>query len=199
MSYSLALIMESDRDAGRQFGWKLLERIRAGLDAESVDDEIEELLMQPYQLFRIDAAQILRERRSEKAFNLLRLALNDRSEYVAAEAAESLAAIGTSEALECLRMAFAEDVIDRPHYLANAIAQFGAPGFDVLARFTSSESATLRYFAARGLGSTGMSEAIPILERLAAQDAEKTRFGGQVGTGAKDGLKTLRRMQANDG
>jgi HEAT repeat protein len=191
--------MESERNADRQFGWKLLERIRARTDTGSADDDLEELLMQPYQLFRIEAAQLLRGRRSEKAFTLLRLALNDRSEYVAAEAAESLARIGTSKALECLRMAFAEDVVDRPHYLANAIAQFGQPGFDLLARYTSSESATLRYFAARGLGSTGMPEAIPILERVANQDTGKTRFGGQVATGAKDGLKTLRRMHANEG
>jgi HEAT repeat protein len=136
--------------------------------------------------------------KSPQSVPVLAMALNDRSERVTAEAAHALANIGTPEALEALRCAFVEDVVERPNYLANAIALFGKDGFAVLARCAQSSSPTLRYFAARGLGSTGLPEAAPILEQLQS-DLEKTPFGGAVATAARAGLKTLRRMLARDG
>ena len=77
------------------------------------------------------------------------------------EAAESIARVGTSKALDYLRMASAEDVVDRPHYLANAIAQFGRPGFDVLLRYTSSlqrESPRLCRGGSKSLTDTGVHQ-----------------------------------------
>lgn len=155
---------------------------------------LSELVSQPYQWIRIKSAELLGLVNDSAAVRLLAIALNDRCEYVAVAAAESLARIRSPEAMEVLRRALADGELDRPHYLANAIAAFGDRGFRLLEQFASSKSATLRYFAARGLGSTGMAEAERILLSM-RDDLEVTTFGGRVGTAAKEALRTLQRMQ----
>lgn len=157
---------------------------------------LSELLAQPYQWLRIRATELLGSVNDPASVRLLAIALNDRCEHVSVAAASSLARSRTPEALEVLRRAFADGEIERPHYLANAIAAFGDAGFTLLEQFSRAESATLRYFAARGLGSTGKVEAEPILESM-RDDSAETTFGGRVGTAAKDAIRTLKRVQAN--
>ena len=183
---------QHDKDAAYR---KLEELESRKLDVSDIPALIQ-LLSQPYQWFRIRAAELLGSVNGEEAVRWLAIALNDRCEYVSKAAAASLSSLQGPEALDMLRRAFAHDEIERPHYLANAIAKFGDAGFALLEEFARSESATLRYFAARGLGSTGNATAQPVLESMRA-DTEKTRFGGQVSTSAKEALRTLRRIQAN--
>ena len=189
--------MDTEKEHDRTIALKELETVsRASAGSAAV--KLEELLIHPYQIVRISAAELLGQFEERGSVTLLASALNDRCEYVAAAAAEALANIGTPQALQALRCSFLEDQVVRPHYLSNAIARFGKEGFDILVRCTSSESATLRYYAARGLGSTGAEEALPILERLAGNDVERTSFGGLVATAAKQGIKILKRMNARD-
>lgn len=188
--------MNDEKTQNRITAFESLESIEKCDSTEKNFSQLALLLSQPYQWFRIRAAELLGEVKNDSSVSLLGYALNDRCEYVAAAAAESLGKIGTPLALELLRRAFCEDELTRPHHLAYAIAKFGREGFDVLMRYTASESPTMRYYAARALGSTGFQEAAPKLEEMAESDLEKTSFGGFVATGAKHGLKTLRRAQS---
>ena len=190
--------MDTEKERDRTKAFEELDTVSAPKSLESAAAKLEQLLIHPYQMVRISAAQMLGQLKICGSVTLLAAALNDRCEYVAAAAAEALADIGTPQALEALRCSFVEDQVERPHYLSNAIARFGKEGFDILVRCTSSKSATLRYYAARGLGSAGAYEALPILERLAVNDLERTPFGGLVATAAKQGLKTLKRMKRRD-
>jgi HEAT repeat protein len=191
--------MDREKERDRTKAFEGLEAVSALESPESAAVKLEPLLIHPYQMIRISAAELLGQLKVHGTVTLLAAALNDRCEYVAAAAAEALVNIGTPQAFEVLRCSFLEDQVERPHYLSNAIARFGKEGFDTLVRCASSESPTLRYYAARGLGSTATEEALPILEGLATQDMGKTSFGGLVATAAKQGLKTLKRMKAKDG
>jgi HEAT repeat protein len=123
------------------------------------------------------------------------MALFDRVEHVAVQAAEALANIGTPECLEHLRLALHEDVLERPHHLTNAMAKFGDPGFAALLEAVRSPSATVRYHAARGIGSTLREEAVPLLEHLAETDRAQAKSWGLVSTAARDALKTMARVR----
>lgn len=188
--------MDAEKSQDRTSALEILDFVEQSESPELLFSHLEFLLTQPYQTLRMLAAELLGKVKSDAAVTLLGIALNDRSEYVANAAAESLAKIGTSKALDTLRRAFLEDQVSRPNYLANAIEQFGREGFETLQRCISSESPTLRYYAAKCLGATGFEEVIPLLENMAQFDLAKTVFGGTVATGAKQGLKTFRRMQA---
>ena len=191
--------MEIDHSSNRATAWAIWEKAKDASPSDGLVKDLEHLLVHPYQWFRIEAAEKLGVLRATQSVPLLSAALNDRCEFVAAAAAEALAQIGTADTLEVLRCSFEDDQVERPHYLANAISKFGENGFEVLARCASSESATIRYFAAKGLGATGMRKALPILEALREHDLEKTVFGGSVSTAAKEGIKTLRRVTKHEG
>lgn len=180
----------------REVAFRHLEQLDSRLPETADLAILTELASHPYQWVRIRAAELLGFVNDMTAVRLLGISLNDRCAYVAEAAATSLAKIKSPEALELLRRAFADGALERPHHLANAIAMFGDTGFALLAQFARANSATLRYFAARGLGSSGKPEAEAILESLRA-DSEETTFGGRVCTAAKDALRTLRRIQAN--
>jgi HEAT repeat protein len=192
--------MDVEREQNRDLTFHQLEALAAqeSLD-ESSSNQLIRLLSHPYQWFRIRAAEILGRSTHECAAQALAMALNDRCEYVAAAAAESLRQIGSSQALEYVRIAFLDDQVQRPHYLANALAGMGTGGYEVLMRAAASESPTLRYYAAKGLGSSGREEAITRLEQLSKTDHAETTFRGKVSTAAKDGLKTLARLRAHAG
>lgn len=191
--------MEISRSSNRAPAWAIWEKAKDASPSEALVKDLEHLLVQPYQWFRIEAAEKLGMLRAAQSIPLLSATLNDRCEFVAAAAAEALAQIGTADTLEVLRCSFEDDQVERPHYLANAISKFGENGFEVLVRCASSESATIRYFAAKGLGATGMQKALPILEALRENDSEKTAFGGAVSTAAKEGIKTLQRAAKHVG
>jgi HEAT repeat protein len=191
--------MDAEKEQDRTIAFQTLESIEKFESPEQSFAQLAFLLAQPYQWFRIRAAELLGKIKNDSVVSLLAVALNDRCEYVGAAAAESLVKIGTSQALDILRRSFLEDEVKRPHYLANAIAQFGREGFEILLRCTASESPTLRYYAAKGLGATGFEEAISKLEQMAEFDLEETPFNSTVAAGARQGLKTLRRIQAHSG
>jgi HEAT repeat protein len=190
--------METEREQNRHLSFHQLEALaeQESLD-ESSSDQLIRLLSHPYQWFRICAAEILGRSTHSGAAQALAIALNDRCEHVAAAAAESLRQIGSAEALEYVRVAFLDDQVERPHYLANALAGMGTRGYAVLMRAATSESPTLRYYAARGLGSSGREEAISLLEQLSKTDHAETRFRGKVSTAAKHALKTLARVRVH--
>jgi HEAT repeat protein len=188
--------MDTTKQQDREAAIRQLEQFDSRAPGVADLAILTELASQPYQWLRIRSAELLGGVNDLAAVRLLAIALNDRSEHVAVAAAASLAKIRTPEALEILRRAFADGEIERPHYLANAIAAFGDAGFKLLAQFSRAESATLRYFAARGLGSTGRVEAEPLLEAM-RDDPEETSFGGRVSTAAKDALRTLHRVQSH--
>lgn len=191
--------MEAKSQKDREKGFRALEALSEASTFDAAAElHIRYLLGHPYQWFRIQAAEILGRIRQRGTEDLLAMALNDRCEYVAEAAAKSLESIGTSRALEILKSAYLEDVVDRPHYLANALSQMGDAGFQVLVFALSSESPTLRYHAARGLGSSGRDEATTLLQSLLENDHAKTKFGGAVSTAARDALKTLARLRARD-
>lgn len=156
------------------------------------------MLGSPSQADRICAVEILGRygRDSEVAF--LAIALNDRVEFVASHAAQGLANVNTDAALVTLCRQFEADLVERPHYLSHAIAQFGGRGLEALIRYAGSPSPTLRYFASRGLGETGAAAALPILEQIADSDSEVTSFGALVSTGAKKGLSTWHKINSAD-
>ena len=188
--------MDTEKQQDRAIALRTWEVVEQAESLEHVFPQLEFLLTQPYRTLRMITAELLGEVKSDASVTLLGVALNDRCFHVAEAAAKSLAKIGTAQALDILRRAFLEDELDRPHHLANAIAQFGREGYEILQRSTTNKSPTLRYFAAKCLGATGFEEIIPLLENMAQSDLEKTRFGGLVATGAKAGLKTFRRMEA---
>ncbi len=174
--------------------WKKLKYAETSSDIEESRKIYEELLSHPFQHFRIASAEALGNIKSAKSIYPLSFSLNDRCPYVYEESALALAKINTKKSLEILKQAFFEDELDRPHHLANAISLFGNDGFNILKNALESNSATLRYYAARGLGSTGQEKARDLLENL-LNDQEKTKFGGSVATAAKKGLKTLDRIK----
>ena len=191
--------MDAEKEQDRNAAFQTLESVENSDSPEQCLAELKFLLTQPYQWFRVCAAELLGEVKTDESVSLLSIALNDRCEDVATAAAESLVKIGTSETLDILRRAFWDDVVARPHYLANAIAQFEREGFEILLRCTASESPTLRYYAAKSLGATKFEEVIPKLEQMAEFDLEETPFSSTVSAGARQGLKTMRRMLTRSG
>lgn len=172
-----------------------LSDIQSSADLASNLDTVIAALGDSNQCVRIQGAKILGRHGGNDVVVFLSIALNDRIQYVADAAAAALAQINTELALKVLCDHFAADTVDRPHYFSHAIAQFGERGLVALLHFAESESPTLRYFAARGLGETGADSALPMLERIAAQDSASTRFGALVSTAAKHGLKTWTRVR----
>lgn len=185
--------MSEVKEKHRNSAFEILKSVESSEASEQSLPQLKFLMSQPYQWFRISAAKLLGEIESDAAITLLAIALNDRCEYVAEAAAESLVKIGSPRALEILQISFWEDQIKRPHYLADAIAQFGVAGFEILKQCTESKSPTIRYYAAKGLGATGIEEAAQILEPIAEFDLEETPFNSNVAAGARKGLKTLRK------
>lgn len=187
--------MDAEKEQNRTIAFEVLASVQ---NAKSVDHCLEQLtflMSQPYQWFRICAAELLGEGKSDFFVTLLGISLNDQCQHVAQAAAESLVKIGTPQALDILRRSFLEDEVARPHYLANTIAQFGREGFEILLRCTKSTSPTLRYYAAKNLGACGNVEIIPNLEQMAEFDLAETPFHSTVAAGARQGLKTLRKIQ----
>jgi HEAT repeat protein len=150
----------------------------------------------PNQVDRIHATRVLGRYGSDKEVPLLATALNDRIEYVAAEAAQGLASINSDMAFSVLCRHFEADLIERPQYLSHAIAQFGDRGLKALLSYARSTSATLRCFACRGLGETRAAAALPVLQEIAATDSAVTPFGALVSTGAKAGLRTWHKLSS---
>ena len=155
------------------------------------------LATHPDSFIRQSAGEFIASIRSPQSIPLLASLLNDRSEYVAESAANGLAAIGGQPALRILADQLTGCDLERPHFLANAIASFGADGASVLSRCAKHASPNVRYYAARGLGSTGRPEVEALLLAL-QKDQATTSFGGKVATGAKEGLRTLKRLQRAD-
>ncbi len=112
-----------------------------------------------------------------------------------AAAAKALARIGDDQAQDALWAALQARQFDRVGYLASALASLGPQVAERLLAMIEDPDPYLRYWAARALGATGDERVRAALQRLAAHDHERTRFGGQVSTAAKKALRTLDRLQ----
>lgn len=178
----------------RDLGFQKLEKLTS-LKSRVPAQLLIECLAHPYQFIRIAAVEQAGKYCRKDFTRIFAVALNDRCDYVVQAAAEALAKINTDEALEILGNAFFEDVIERPHHIADAIAQFGIKGFDVLSKAAQSSSPNLRYYAAKGLGATGLEPARAMLEEMEKNDNAKTSFSGAVSTAARKALKSLTSIQ----
>ena len=187
--------MDEAAPANRRRGFELLYRL---MDLDSFDDsdwkDLLVLTTHPHQYFRIIAAELHASTGRQESVRLLAIALFDRVELVAEEAAWSLAKIGTEECVGYVRRALLEDLVDRPHYLTNALAHMGNAGYEALLEAVHSSSPTLRCHAARGLGSTLREEVVPLLQRLLETDHAESKTGARVSTAAKNALKTIARV-----
>src|SRR5262245_62134826 len=114
--------MDEEKARDRSQAFERLARAQISDSPDAARADLETVITHPFQLFRTQAAEALGQAKSPASVPVLAMALNDRSEHVASAAAHALANIGTPEALEVLRCAFVEDVVERPNYLANAIA-----------------------------------------------------------------------------
>ena len=176
----------------REKGFQILEKL------ESVGERITtemfvEFLAHP-SFYRSEIVRIVGKYCRKDFVWIFGIALNDRSEFVAQEAAEALAKINSDVALEILSDAFFSNIIERPHHIANAISEFGQRGFDVLLKGTKSKFPNIRYYSARYLASTEIEFAKSILEKMEKEDNEKTTFGGLVSTAARKSLKTYHKI-----
>jgi len=122
--------------------------------------------------------------------------LDDPSATVCAGAAAALADIGGEQALAALWRALESRRHPRAGYLASALAGFGPLVVDDLIAMASHRDPDLRYWACRALGATADDRALPVLERLAEHDLERTGLGGRVATAARQGLRTAHRIRS---
>ena len=87
--------MDTEKERDRTKAFEELDTVSALKSLESAAAKLEQLLIHPYQMVRISAAEMLGQLKICGSVTLLAAALNDRCEYVAAAAAEALADIGT--------------------------------------------------------------------------------------------------------
>lgn len=127
---------------------------------------------------------------------LAALLLDDPLEHVRAAAARALSAIGTDDAVEALFAAFHARRYPVVGYLVGALARCGPRTHHRLVEATAHDDAGIRYWAARTLGATGDDQFEPLLSRVVADDHATTPTGARVSTGAKKGLRTMHRIQA---
>lgn len=177
----------------REFGFQKLNELESAGKDVSVELLLE-CLANPYQYIRILAVEAVKDFEREDFTIIYGIALNDKCEFVVREAAEALVKINSDKAIEVLSNAFFEGVTERPHHIANAIAEFGQRGFEVLLKGTKSKSPNIRYYSARFLGSMDFESAKEILEKMEREDNEKTSFGGLVSAAARKSLKTYYKM-----
>jgi HEAT repeat protein len=185
--------MDTEKQNNRETAFRKLDELSSAEENASTELFLQ-CLAHPYQFIRLEAIRRVADYRIEKFTLFFALALNDEYNGVIEEAAYALSKLNSDESLKILSIVFFEDRIERPIYISNAISEFGERGFEVLSKGAESASPNIRYFSARGLGSTGLEPARPILEKL-VKDEEKTTFGGLVSTAAKKGLKTLNKIQ----
>lgn len=186
-----------DTKSGNDKGHHLLEKLYAN-EKEVSTDFLLTCLAHPYQFIRIEAIRIIGDFCRKEFTLIFGVALNDKCDYVAEEAAKALAKINSDEALELLSNAFFEDVIERPHHIANAISEFGERGFEVLSKGLRSSSSNIRYYSAKFFGSKDNEISMKILKKIAENDHEKTSFGGLVSTSAKRRLKVLNKINSTN-
>lgn len=188
--------MSLQNQIARKLGYEKLNKI-SSLGTQISVEFFLECFANPFQEIRSETIRRVSDFGRQDLTWIFAVALNDKSDFVVAEASQALAKINTDEALCLLSEAFFNSSIERPHHLANAISQFGKRGFDVLLEGTKDTSPNIRYYSAKLLGSTGFESAKVILEEMAENDNEKTSFSGLVSTAARKGLKTLLKKLGN--
>lgn len=175
------------------------ERAKALRSLESISEEKElwKFLHHPDGFIRLCALESLDTIASEVSINIVAMLLNDNFDPVIEAAANALKNIGGDECIQILHLALKSSQSERPNFVSNALAQMGSNGYKALCECVYSKNPNIRYYAARGLGSSGNEDAKAILEKIVVNDHEKTTFGGMVSTAAKKGLKTLSRGYSN--
>ncbi|MEU8921554.1 HEAT repeat domain-containing protein [Kitasatospora sp. NPDC048545] len=147
-------------------------------------------------MVREGACEALGRLRARTAVPALAARLDDGTAWVCSAAALALGSIGGDRALAALWRTMTERRNPKAGHLASAIAAFGPPVVEDLIALTADPDPDLRALACRALGATADERALPVLERLAAEDLARTGLGGLVATAAKQGLRTARRMRA---
>jgi HEAT repeat protein len=154
------------------------------------------LLDHPQWMAREQAVIGLGELGDEPVVAALAPLLRDPADWMRQRAAEALSRIGGDAALAALWDEFEHRRFHRIGYIASALALFTPEVIPRLRDAAASDDPDQRYWAAVALGSTGDDRAVPILERLIAEDRGTTVFDGRVDVAAKKGLRTLRRIRA---
>lgn len=185
-----------DTKSGNNNGYHLLEKLSAE-EKEVSTEFFLKCLAHPYQYIRMEAIRRVADFHKKEFTLIFGVSLNDRCDYVVEEAAKALAKINSDEALEILSNAFFEDVIERPHHIANAISEFGERGFAILSKGLKNSSSNIRYYSAKFFGSKDDESSLRILKEVAENDHEKTSFGGLVSTSANRRIKVLTRTKTN--
>ncbi|MFZ6800537.1 HEAT repeat domain-containing protein [Undibacterium sp. Di24W] len=168
------------------------------LESANTETDIWEFLPHPDGYVRVLAIEKLNRFASQQSIKLAAILINDNNEHVVEAASNLLSHIGGAESVAILFRALKSTQLERPCFIANALAQMGEAGFNSLKQCVLSENPNVRYYAARGIGSSNFNEASEILEHLVLTDHEKTTFDGLVSTAARKALKTLDRNKGNE-
>lgn len=154
------------------------------------------LLLDADRHVRSTACEALGELGAHEATSALVPLLDDPIEDVRAAAAGALGKLGTNDAADALFEALHAGRHHVVGYLVGPLARCGPRTHERLVDASANDDARVRYWAARALGATGEKQFAPLLSRLQAEDHATTPTGARVSTGAKHGLKTMRRIQA---
>ena len=167
----------------------------AAMDIRAAVPQLVTLLNHPQWIVRGETVTALGRLGDASVVPALRPLLGDEADWMRQRAADALARIGGDAALDALWYEFEHRRFPRIGYLASTLALFTPEVLPRLLAAAESPDPDQRYWAAVALGSTGDERAIPVLERLMADDRGTTVFDGQVRAGAKKALRTLRRIQ----
>lgn len=168
----------------------------AAMDVRDAVPQLVTLLDHPQWFVRGETVTALGVLGDASVVPALRPLLGDEADWMRRRTADALARIGGDAALEALWHEFEHRRYARIGYLASTLALFTPQVLPRLLAATGSADPDQRYWAAVALGSTGDDRAVPVLERLMAEDRGVTVFDGEVRTAAKKALRTLRRIQA---
>ena len=168
----------------RSRAWNLI------LEAKT-NSELIKIFAHPDSFIRTEAVEALAIEDCQETIMAVSFLLNDTCQFTREAAAGFLSKVNTAESLEALRYAFHYTQFERVHYLSNTLAFSGETGRSILINALESKNPNVRYFAARGLGSTKDEKYRDKLNYLQSEDLEKTSFGASVSSGARKALRTM--------
>lgn len=187
--------MDVNEIKAREIEFDKLRRLQELGERATVECLID-CLASPIGFVRSEAIRTVEEIANPKFIRIFAMALNDIHSFTAEDAAEALAKLNSDEALKILSNAFFLGLVEKPHYIANAISEFGERGQNVLLKGIKHNSPKIRYFSAKFFGTKDDKKALKILEELEVNDHAQTSFGGLVSTAARRRIKVLTREKS---